>query len=188
MHQASDLLSVVLIRAGRAARCGSLRCPDIVAVSTRFVRWIDRFEWDHPRPARGRRGEGGRAQHTHTATRTRGRSSDWCQRISPQRPKAQTVIPSVAILTGASARAATHTHATRARGAKARPRKVKRFALFRRQRGSDTGEYRLRPYGARGRAVAAGAAAARCKRAPATRHRWIASCAPPLDGRCAVPT
>ena len=99
------------------------------------------------------KGEGGRAQHTHTATRTRGRSSDWCQRISPQRPKAQTVIPSVAILTGASARVATHTHATRVRGAKGWPRKVKRFALFRRQRGSDTGEYRLRPYGAVGGAV-----------------------------------
>ena len=58
-----------------------------------------------------------RAAHTHTATRTRGRSSDWCQRISPQRPKARTVIPSVAILTGASARVATHTtpHAPAAR-------------------------------------------------------------------------
>ena len=50
--------------APRAA--GSLRSPDIVAVSTRFVRWIDRFEWDHPRPARGRRGEGRRARSTHT--------------------------------------------------------------------------------------------------------------------------
>ena len=59
------------------------------------------------------------------------------------------------------ARGHTHTRHTRTRGAKARPRKVKRFALFRRQRGSDTGEYRLRPYGARGRGVAAGAAAAR---------------------------
>ena len=112
VHQASDLLSVVLIRAGRAARCGSLRCPDIVAVSTRFVRWIDRFEWDHPWQRAWAKGEG---EGTHTATRTRGRSSDWCQRISPQRPKAQTVIPSVAILTGASARAASHTRHTRAR-------------------------------------------------------------------------
>ena len=116
-----------------------------------IVRWIDRFEWDHPRQRVWRRARAGaRSTHTHTATRTRGRSSDWCQRISPQRPKAQTVIPSVAILTGASAHAATHTHATRTRGAKGWPRKVKRFALFRRQRGSDTGEYRLRPYGAVG--------------------------------------
>ena len=112
VHQASDLLSVVLIRAGRAARCGSLRCPDIVAVSTRLFGGLTDLNGIIPGSAWAK-GEGGRAQHTHTATRTRGRSSDWCQRISPQRPKAQTVIPSVAILTGAS-RAWPHTHATRA--------------------------------------------------------------------------
>ena len=156
---------MVLIRAGRAARCGSLRCPDIVAVSTRFVRWIDRFEWDHPRQRVGEGRGRARAAHTHGHAHARALLRLVPANISatPEGSDGNSKCRDP----HRSVRARGHTHTPHARrGAKGWPRKVKRFALFRRQRGSDTGEYRLRPYGARGRAVEAGAAAARC-----TAHR-----------------
>ena len=164
VHQASDLLSVVLIRAGRAARCWkpqkSRHCCRIHTI----VRWIDRFEWDHPRQRVGEGRGRARAAHTHGHAQARALLRLVPANISatPEGSDGNSKCRDP----HRSVRARGHTHnATRARGAKGWPRKVKRFALFRRQRGSDTGEYRLRPCGAVGGAVEVGAAAAG---APAT--------------------